>query len=344
MRRHLSRRAFTLIELLVVIAIIAILIALLVPAVQKVREAAANAQCLNNLKQIGLAIHSCTDTLKCLPTHGDNGTIVRVNGTPATATSTAPYQRAGVFFQILPYLEQHQVYMNTNDVTVRSALISVYFCPSRRGPTLRNNVAGTNPQAMIDYVVPVHGLNPSTNSGNCWNLGSSTTLVPIYNNGVIVRGGNGATNPFSPARFAHITDGMSNVIMIAEGALSTTHYNPPPNDADLAPTEWANTSVNPTCNNWAAQGTSISWMLGPYTSGWNNWGLTRCSMNGPWRDQPHFPGCKAIWQQLGSAHIGGINCVFGDGTVKTFRYGTPNAVLQLLVRKSDGLVVDLSGF
>jgi prepilin-type N-terminal cleavage/methylation domain-containing protein len=340
-RQNLSRRGFTLIELLVVIAIIAILIALLVPAVQKVREAAARAQCVNHLKQIGLAVHSCADTNKYLPTHGDDGSIVRVNGAPATPGST-PYQRAGVFFQILPYLDQNQVYMNPSDTAVRSALITTYFCPSRRPPTLRNNTAGNNPQAMIDYVVPVHGFNGS--GGNCWGLGSSTSQLPLYDNAVIVRGGVGAAVQFPTSKIVHITDGTSNTIMIAEGALSTTHYIPPPSDADLAPTEWANTAVSATCNGWAAQGTSISWMLGPYTAGWNNWGLTRCSMNGPWRDEPHFPGCRAIWQQLGSAHAQGINALFADGTVKMYKYGTPNSLLQLLVRKADGLTVDLSGF
>lgn len=72
--------------------------------------------------------------------------------------------------------------------------------------------------------------------------------------------------------------------------------------------------------------------------------MTRCSMNGPWRDEPHFPNCKALWQQLGSAHANGVNIAFADGSVKTFNYGTPNAILQLLTRKNDGLVVDLSGF
>lgn len=337
MRRHLSRRAFTLIELLVVIAIIAILIALLVPAVQKVREAAANAQCTNNLKQIGLAIHSCADTNKYLPTHGDNGTVTLTGTEPATPGST-PYQRAGVFYQILPYIDQNQVYSNTNIATVQAALINVYFCPSRRSPQLRG---GTASHAMIDYAVPVHGVNPTTGGGNCWGLGSATTNEPIYTNGVIVRGGIGTGVQFPPSKIVHITDGTSNTIMIAEGALSTTHYIPPANNGDFPPTEW---TTNATCNGWVAQGTSMSWMIGPYTGGWSNWWVTRCTMNGPWRDEPHFPGCRAIWQQLGSAHATGINCVFADGTVKKYRYGTPNSVLQLLTRKSDGLSVDLSGF
>ena len=336
---NLSRRAFTLIELLVVIAIIAILIALLVPAVQKVREAAANAQCINHLKQIGLAVHASSDSLKVLPSHGDNGTIVRVNGAPATAGST-PYQRAGVFFQILPFLDQNQVYMNPSDAAIRAAVIPVYFCPSRRRPTHRNNVAGTNLQAMIDYAVPVHGFNGA--GGNCWGLGSSTTPIPLYENGVIVRGGIGTNPPFLPGKIAHITDGTSNTMMIAEGALATTHYMPPMQENDVKPADW---TAGSTCSNWLPTAPyAMDWMLSPYTGGWSNWGVTRCSMNGPWRDEPHFPACRAIWQQLGSAHATGINTVFADGSVKHYKYGTPNALLQLLVRKSDGLQVDLAGF
>src|SRR5262249_33665429 len=148
------RPGFTLIELLVVIAIIAILIGLLVPAVQQVREAANRATCFNNLKQMGLAVHNHHDTYKVFPTHGDDGTIVRVNGTPAIATSN-PYQRAGVFFQILPFIEQQNVFNLTSDAAIRSTPIPLYFCPSRRGPTFRNNLAGTNPQALCDYAVPV---------------------------------------------------------------------------------------------------------------------------------------------------------------------------------------------
>src|SRR3712207_680363 len=100
----LRRRAFTLIELLVVIAIIAILIALLVPAVQKVREAAARAECSNNLKQIGLAIHGYHDTQKALP-HGS-----WLDLTQATPT-IGNRSHSNWAVEILPYIEQGAVHL-----------------------------------------------------------------------------------------------------------------------------------------------------------------------------------------------------------------------------------------
>src|SRR2546429_2146187 len=96
--------AFTLIELLVVIAIIAILIALLVPAVQKVREAAARTQCTNNLKQIGLAVHNF---------HGQVGALPALNSYyPQNANSPTRYgdRYAGILFNLLPFIEQKSVH------------------------------------------------------------------------------------------------------------------------------------------------------------------------------------------------------------------------------------------
>ena len=104
--RSTSRRAFTLIELLVVIAIIGILIGLLLPAVQKIREAAARLQCQNNLKQQALAVHNCNDTYKRLP--------------PAIGwfASRGPAGSAGygtVYFHLLPFIEQDNLHKNAAD-------------------------------------------------------------------------------------------------------------------------------------------------------------------------------------------------------------------------------------
>src|SRR5690349_16552913 len=109
---HRQRKGFTLIELLVVIAIIAILFGLLIPAVQKVREAAARAQCQNNLKQIGLAFHNYHSANKCFPA-GFTSAAASVDG-----PSLGPGWGWGA--RLLPYLEQQSVYNQidfTKDIT-----------------------------------------------------------------------------------------------------------------------------------------------------------------------------------------------------------------------------------
>src|SRR5690242_1707004 len=131
-----SRLGFTLIELLVVIAIIAILIALLVPAVQKVREAAARTQCANNLKQMGLGLHNYADVYKKLPTGGEGTDFVNA------PTGPSIFDKHSTFTLLLPYIEQGPGFnlMNLNyyyndptwpgNPAAAKTVIPIYVCPS----------------------------------------------------------------------------------------------------------------------------------------------------------------------------------------------------------------------
>src|SRR5271156_2591606 len=126
-----SQRGFTLIELLVVITVVAILIGLLLPAVQKVREAAARMQCGNNLKQLALACHSHHDALGYLPNGGEgwwNPPTYNAVGQPAVGR----YQWAGWGFQILPYLEQGNVWAGASAGSINQAQINVIGQPIKQ--------------------------------------------------------------------------------------------------------------------------------------------------------------------------------------------------------------------
>jgi prepilin-type N-terminal cleavage/methylation domain-containing protein len=182
MRTSLSRRAFTLIELLVVIAIIAILMGLLLPAVQKVREAAARMQSLNNLKQLGLACHSAHDSATNFPPMfgpfrgGGNGTV---------------------FFWLLPYIEQEPLYKASNvGGTLDPVAAGTYVTPIKifQSPSDDSN-GGVHPTA---------GWGTTNYGANFQVFGIPTSTNPSNNNFVGV------------ARLSDITDGTSNTVMFAE--------------------------------------------------------------------------------------------------------------------------------
>lgn len=314
-----TRRGFTLIELLVVIAIIAILIGLLLPAVQKVREAAARAKCSNNLKQIALAVHNYESSYgKIVPIH------------------EVPY-KGGWLVQILPYVEQASLYQliqavpganGASDPTYQNggmdvvpycnALIPPYMCPSDpRVPggfiaqaNSTDTTGGNSPHALTSYVAVF---------GYSWN-----DDAPAHQ-GMMYVPSDGGSAP--KKTFMSVTDGLSNTVVVGE--------KPPFYDLSWG---W-----------WTAGKKDVSWGTASTVAlATTDQSGTACSSSDP---SPYYfktPAQGGVSNPCNgnhfySLHTGGANWAFGDGSVRFLSYAAAG-VLPALSSAAGGEVVDASQY
>jgi prepilin-type N-terminal cleavage/methylation domain-containing protein/prepilin-type processing-associated H-X9-DG protein len=298
MTAHPSKRsAFTLIELLVVIAIIAVLIGLLLPAVQKVREAAARMSCQNNLKQIGLALHNYHDTYQKFPSGFYN----------SGADGYLLYTTWEV--QILPMLEQTALAQQTRAWLIANpgnpwqasnpsiaATVPMFICPSNPRPKVID--AGSSgigaPVSLTSYLGCA-----GTTSGN-----------PVSADGVLYAD--------SKIRLTDITDGTSNTLLVGERPAST----------DLQwgwwPAAYGTSGAGDGDCVLGSRDAALALYLGAPAT---NVGLRPGNLN--------YQGDAAHWW---SAHTGGVNFLFADGSIHFLSYDADSILPQLSTRASGEVV------
>ena len=330
------RSGFTLIELLVVIAIIAILIALLLPAIQKAREAANRTTCTNNLKQIALAMHNYHGDYNSLPTGG------RIIFNPSG--SIPGYYRFGWAGYLLPYIEEDNRYREARTVAPGSfeslsgasawrteslkhhplfnTPIKVYACPSselgKLSPDNPENTTNPNARHHAALHYRANGGSPviwdaSGTQRNAYRVGNWGRHQWWTDNGVIY--------PRSQTRISDIRDGSSNTLLLGETssavgrALSNGWYG-------IQPWTWGYYfyPINGTSDDM-----SNGWLMIDHKMVANPIGYTGSFFT----NETPFT----------SAHPGGVNAAFCDGSVRFLTRGTPLRVLQSLATRDGGEVV-----
>jgi len=292
-----------LIELLMVLTIIALLIGLLLAAIQRAREAANRATCANNLKEIGLAFHHF---------HGDHGYLPASRIWDHWATWAV---------QIMPYIEQDQVYQNW-DITlqyyeqpapIRAAQVKLYYCPSRRSPG-ELSVSGDVP----DNGYPSDQFYPGALADYACSAGDfqySGWLDGVNADGAVITG-DVLEQPSYPiitrwqgrVSFARITDGTSNTLLVGEKHVPRSQWGVAPGDGSIY-------------------------------NGDHEWNFARIA--GPGYPLASSPDDMTQWEWVfGSYHSGGLcQFVMADGSLRALPNSVDTTILGRLACRDDGLPI-----
>jgi len=353
-----NRTGFTLIELLVVIAIIAVLIGMLLPAVQKAREAAYRTKCSNNMKQLGLAIYNYESANGQLPPAwlgNSNPTLY-----PASAGYSNYLFSWSVLAQINPFLEQTAIYnkmdltqpiwdINNNfNITAANQFavqqtVKLFLCPS--------DIQATIPS---DYGVPTMG---ATNYGVCTGSGGPVTVNGVTTYGYPI-GADGMFEAMVPHRILDITDGTSNTACLSEFVLGQGTMN-----ATVAPTDvssayayvgFGSTPVSPSnCGLPPATFSGGAWNVqDPLGYLWAAGEVRAATYNHFYPPNYAYMDCVAdfIYDAAGdfvgiglkgarSRHTGGVNIVMGDGSVRFVSNAVSTTAWTAIATRAGGEVV-----
>ncbi len=375
-----ARRGFTLIELLVVIAIIGVLVALLLPAVQAAREAARRAQCTNNLKQLGLALHNFESAHTAFPRSGEHP----VTWTDGNVYKTQDYQSA--FTLLMPYMEQGVVFNTYNmelrhnlpaNYTAASTSLNTFLCPSngiagdRTGGAGKDNFGyGCSDYAMCPYTEmdslgnpsdsSSYGLSPAVKLLSLAALTSGPYPVDRYTKYAIPGGGQTYVSPkktvhldptkgkidvyFNGPKLSEITDGTSNSMFVYE-------------DAGRSPKMWETVGQNLAASTggyldpetgearchwrWAEPDSASG--VSKLVNNNKNGGYSFGVQPGPGQCPWNAHDCGPN-NEIFAFHPSGANVLFGDGSVKFVKETIAGKVQRALITKNGGELVSQSDY